>query len=60
MPFLQKVRSNPLIGATKPEQVIEAAQTARIPLSAEDLEKLETAAQRAGVDTRGSWEHPML
>ena len=49
----------PIVGVTKPEQVEDAAKAAQVKLSAEDMEKLEKAADRAGVDTRGSWEQPM-
>ena len=50
----------PIIGVTKPEQVEDAAKAASVPLSAEDMQFIETAASAADVDTRGSWEHPMV
>lgn len=49
----------PLIGVTKPVHVTEAAEAAKIQLKAEEVERLETLAAAAGVDTRGSWENPM-
>ena len=51
--------TTPIIGVTKPEQVEDAAKVTQIKLSAADMAKLEEAALRTGVDTRGSWEHPM-
>ncbi len=50
----------PIIGVTKPEQVEDAAKAAAIWLSAEDIRRIEEAASAADVDTRGSWEHPMI
>lgn len=50
----------PIIGVTKPEQVEDAAKTAAISLTAEDMSRIEEAAAAADVDTRGSWEHPMI
>ncbi|MGN1140055.1 MAG: aldo/keto reductase [Oliverpabstia sp.] len=50
----------PLIGVTKSEQVVEAAQASKIALSHEEIERMESMALKAGVDTRGSWEHPMV
>ena len=41
------------------EQVREAAKAVQVQLSAEDMQRLETAAAQTGVDTRGSWEKPM-
>ena len=49
----------PIIGVTRQEQVEDAAKAGRLQLSGEDMEKLETAAVRTAVDTRGAWEHPM-
>ena len=49
----------PIIGATKPHHVEDAAAASKISLSAEEMERLETLAQEAGVDTRGSWEASM-
>lgn len=50
----------PIIGVTKPEQVEDAAKAASISLTAEDMSLIEGAAKSADVDTRGSWEHPMV
>ena len=49
----------PIIGATKPKHVLEAAEAAKIALSDAEVAELERLAEAAGVDTRGSWEHPM-
>lgn len=51
--------TRPIIGVTKPSQVEDAAKAARVVLSAEEMERLETLAKEANVDTRGSWENPM-
>lgn len=49
----------PIIGATKPHHVEDAAAASKIHLSTEEIERLETLAKEAGVDTRGSWEASM-
>lgn len=49
----------PLIGATKPRHVSEAAAAARIELTADEMLELETLAGESGAETRGSWEHEM-
>ena len=49
----------PIIGATKPKHVIEAAEAAKIVLTEAEVTELERLAEATGVDTRGSWEHPM-
>ena len=49
----------PIIGVTKPHHVEDAAKTTEIKLTAEEMEQLENAAAKTGVDTRGSWENPM-
>ena len=49
----------PLIGATKPHHVLDAAKAAEIALSAAEVAKLETLADATGVDTKGAWEQPM-
>lgn len=49
----------PIIGVTKPSQVEDAAQAAKITLTSEEIERIEALAAKAGVDTRGSWEQPM-
>ncbi len=52
--------TTPIIGVTKVAQVRETAQAAKIILTEEDVRTLETAAECTGVDTRGSWEMPMV
>jgi aryl-alcohol dehydrogenase-like predicted oxidoreductase len=52
--------TTPIIGVTKPSHVEEAAKVANIILTAEEIEELEIMASKTGVDTRGSWEHPMV
>ena len=49
----------PIIGATKEHHVIEAAEAAKIQLTAEEMSKLEALADATGIDTRGGWEHSM-
>ena len=49
----------PIIGATKERHVIEAAEAAKIHLTAEEVARLEQLADATGVDTRGGWEHSM-
>jgi len=49
----------PIIGATKPKHVLEAAEAAKIELTDAEVKELEALAEATGVDTRGSWEHPM-
>ncbi|HJB01991.1 MAG TPA: aldo/keto reductase [Candidatus Mediterraneibacter merdavium] len=50
----------PIIGVTKASHVEDAAKAAQISLTADEMSELETKAANAGVDTRGSWEHPMV
>ena len=49
----------PIIGATKERHVIEAAEAAKIQLTAEEVSRLEALADATGIDTRGGWEHTM-
>ena len=49
----------PIIGATKERHVIEAAEAAKIQLTAEEVARLEAFADATGIDTRGGWEHSM-
>ena len=49
----------PIIGATKERHVIEAAEAAKIQLTAEEVASLEALADATGIDTRGGWEHSM-
>ena len=51
--------ATPLIGATKERHVVEAAEAAKIRLTAEEMSKLEALADATGIDTRGGWEHSM-
>jgi aryl-alcohol dehydrogenase-like predicted oxidoreductase len=50
----------PIIGVTKVSQVEEAASAAQISLTKQEMEQIEALAAKAGVDTRGSWERPMV
>ena len=52
--------TTPIIGVTKVTQVQEAAQAASIVLTEEEIRTLEASAESSGVDTRGSWEMPMI
>jgi len=49
----------PIIGATKERHVIEAAEAAKVQLTAEEIIRLEQLADATGIDTRGGWEHGM-
>ena len=49
----------PIIGATKESHVAEAAEAAKIKLTAEEMIRLEKLADATGIDTRGGWEHSM-
>ena len=51
--------TQPIIGATKEHHVIEAAEAAKIQLTAEEVNRLEALADATGIDTRGGWEHSM-
>lgn len=46
----------PLVGATKPHHVTDAAAAAQLTLCSEQVAELERFAQATGVDTRGGWE----
>lgn len=50
----------PIIGVTKKAQVEDAVKAMDVVLTAEEIHALESAAAEAGVDTRGSWENPMV
>ena len=52
--------TTPIIGVTKVSQVQDAVKAAQIVLTAEETYRMEKAADEAGVDTRGSWEMPMI
>ncbi len=49
----------PIVGATKERHVTEAAEAAKIQLTAEEMARLEQLADATGIDTRGGWEHSM-
>lgn len=46
----------PLIGATKERHVTEAADAAKVQLSAQEVTELERLAEATGVNTRSDWE----
>ncbi len=52
--------TTPIIGVTKPRHVIEAAQATTVRLTEEEIKELELLAKATGVDTKGSWENPMV
>ena len=52
--------TTPIIGVTKVSQVQDAVKAMRISLTTKEINQLETAAEETGVDTRGSWEMPMI
>ena len=52
--------TTPIIGVTKTAQVQDAVQAAAIKLTEADVKLIEEAAETTGVDTRGSWEMPMI
>lgn len=52
--------TTPIIGVTKPSQVQDAVRATQVVLTADEVKMLEDAAESTGVDTRGSWENPMI
>lgn len=52
--------TTPIIGVTKTAQVQDAVKAAEITLTEEEVKTIEEAAESTGVDTRGSWEMPMI
>lgn len=52
--------TTPIIGVTKPAQVQDALKAVKVTLTDGDMNTLEDAAERTGVDTRGAWEMPMM
>lgn len=52
--------TTPIIGVTKTSQVEDAVGAINTVLTGDDVHRLEEAADRAEVDTRGSWEMPMI
>lgn len=51
--------TTPIIGATKPKHVLEAAKAKDVRLTNDEVATLESAADAIDVDTRGEWEHTM-
>lgn len=49
----------PIIGVTKAHHITEAAEAAKIALTADEVATLEGLADATGIDTRGEWEHTM-
>jgi len=52
--------TTPIIGVTKPVQVQDAVRAMQVVLTADEVKMLEDAGESTGVDTRGSWENPMI
>ncbi len=52
--------TTPIIGVTKPSQVQDVVRATQVVLTADEVKMLEDAAESTGVDTRGSWENPMI
>ena len=52
--------TTPIIGVTKVSQVQDAVKAMRISLAIEEINQMEMVAEETGVDTRGSWEMPMI
>ena len=52
--------TTPIIGVTGPKQVEDAVKAVNVALNAKEMAELEQAAAQTGVDTRGSWENPMV
>ena len=52
--------TTPIIGVTKVSQVQDAVKAMRINLDDGEIRTMEKAAEETGVDTRGSWEMPMI
>lgn len=47
---------SPIVGATKPYHVTEAAQAASVTLTPDEVAELDRLADAAGIDARGGWE----
>ncbi len=52
--------TTPIIGVTKPAQVQDALGATKVTLTDDEIKVLENTAENIGVDTRGSWEMPMI
>ena len=48
------------LGGMEVSQVQDAVKAMRISLTAEEINQMEMVAEKTGVDTRGSWEMPMI
>lgn len=52
--------TTPIIGMTKAEQIEDAVRAEKLELEECDVQQIEQIAQDSGVDTKGSWEKPMI
>ena len=52
--------TTPIIGVTKVGQIRDIVRALQVTLSPEDIRMIEYTAENTGVDTRGSWEMPMV
>lgn len=52
--------TTPIIGVTNTAQVQDAVRAIGITLTEAEVKTIEEAAESTGVDTRGSWEMPMI
>lgn len=52
--------TTPIIGVTKPKYIASELKAASLTLTPADLTDLETLAAATHVDTKGSWEAPMV
>ncbi|EAX7332244.1 aldo/keto reductase [Salmonella enterica] len=50
----------PIIGATKVHHIADAASAANLELTEAEIATIEQLSLEAGVNTRGSWEQPMM
>lgn len=50
----------PIIGITKTSQIEDALNATKIILTIQEIEKIESLAAKAGVDTQGAWEKSMI
>ncbi len=52
--------TTPIIGVTKAKYIPSEAKAMALTLSPAEIDRLEALAQAANVDTKGSWEAPMI
>ncbi len=52
--------TTPIIGVTKPAQVQDALEAIKVTLTDDEMKVLEDTAENTDVDTRGSWEMPII